>query len=573
MSTKLMKEIAPGSAMNEEKASDAVCTDENALSGHGSSCAGGEAVCPHGPSCFGGKAAEVNPSPSGGKTSDMYDAAESDKKGSCAGCTAGTEAESSPCGADGRDVPGSSAAVGISNAFTSCTDGKKTETPICDFIRSYEGSQPLRLHMPGHKGGRFTGCESGDITEIDGADSLYSAGGIIKRSEEIASRLFGSETFYSAEGSSLCIRAMLWLTLLYAHTRGERPVIAAGRNAHKTFISAAALMDTDVVWLCGSEEDSYLSCTVTAEQVESALVFAPEKPTAVYLTSPDYLGGIAPVAEIAQVCRRHGVLLLVDNAHGAYLNFLPEASGEMYPIRLGADMCCDSAHKTLPVLTGGAYLHISENAPVMFSERAKDAMSLFGSTSPSYLILRSLDCANAYLADYPQRLAGFLSAVELLRREFSGLGFGIYGSEPLKLTLMTKQYGYTGTELAALLAERNIHCEFADPDFLVMMLTPEIGHDGVGRLLSAVKAIPRREVIDAAPPRRCGCERIMSLREAIMSPCEDISAEDGLGRIAGAVTVSCPPAVPIVMCGERINESAVCAMRYYGIERIPVVRR
>lgn len=110
-------------------------------------------------------------------------------------------------------------------------DRNVTETPICDFVRSYRESSPLRLHMPGHKGKSFVGCEGDDITEIGGADSLYSACGIINQSEETASRLFGCETLYSAEGSSLCIRAMLYLVLpLMRCGRGIKPVIAAGRK-------------------------------------------------------------------------------------------------------------------------------------------------------------------------------------------------------------------------------------------------------------------------------------------------------------------------------------------------------
>ena len=283
------------------------------------------------------------------------------------------------------------------------------ETPICDFVRAYAESEAIRLHMPGHKGKNLLGLEALDITEIDGADSLYEASGIIQRSEENASRLFGCPTFYSTEGSSQCIRAMLYLAMLHAKEQGKRPVIAAGRNAHKTFLTGAALLDLDVRWLY-PKGDSYLSCDLTPEEVEAVL--EKEAPTAVYLTSPDYLGNVADIAGIAKVCHRHGAILLVDNAHGAYLKFLQPSR---HPMDLGADLCCDSAHKTLPVLTGGAYLHCR----LQFRDWAKNAQALFGSTSPSYLILQSLDGANPILAEAANRLKDFVPSVEAVKEKLA----------------------------------------------------------------------------------------------------------------------------------------------------------
>ena len=110
------------------------------------------------------------------------------------------------------------------------------DTPICDFVRGYARSGALRLHMPGHKGEGPLGMEALDITEIPGADSLYEADGVIAQSEKNASALFGAPTLYSTEGSSLCIRAMLALVQRHAAAQGRRPMIAAGRNAHKTFL-------------------------------------------------------------------------------------------------------------------------------------------------------------------------------------------------------------------------------------------------------------------------------------------------------------------------------------------------
>ncbi|MBQ5649752.1 MAG: PLP-dependent transferase [Clostridia bacterium] len=442
------------------------------------------------------------------------------------------------------------------------------KTPICDFVRGYAQKNGARLHMPGHKGKSFLGCESLDITEINGADSLYEADGIISESEANASSLFGCKTLYSTEGSSQCIRAMLHLITLYASEKGEKTRILAVRNVHKTFLYAAALLDFEIEWL--SAEGDLLSSSVTAEDVEAALKNASNMPHALYITSPDYLGQVADVAAIAEVCRRYGVLLCVDNAHGAYLRFLPVSE---HPIDLGAHICCDSAHKTLPVLTGGAYLHIADDAPAFFAERARDSLALFGSTSPSYLIMQSLDAANKYIADgYSDVLGEYCLSVMEVKDKLRIHGYLLYGNEPLKITLRTKAYGYLGTELADILRKNGIECEFADPDYLVFMLTPEIKREELTRLCDLLCTIPAKTPIFEKSPRiTCG-EKIMSVRNALFSAAETVDAKNAVGRVLSAPSVSCPPAVPIAVCGEMLDENAVKCFEYYGIEKISVVK-
>ena len=439
--------------------------------------------------------------------------------------------------------------------------------PIRDFVTNYAAAQPLRLHMPGHKGS----ADGADITEIPGADVLYHPTGIILESEGNAAALFGTQrTVYSVEGSSLPIRAMVYLTALYASKSGKRPLIAAGRNAHKVFITAAALLDVQVRWLYPEGRGNLLSCDITPAGLEACLKTAREKPTAVYITSPDYLGNMADVAGLSRVCRKFGCLLLVDNAHGAYLHFLPESR---HPMALGADLCCDSAHKTLPVLTGGAYLHLSPAAPRLCFDQARTALALFGSTSPSYLILQSLDATNLALGDhYLDALTRFTAEVEALKAHLIDKGWLLQGDEPLKLTLRAKHRGYTGAELARALEQENIVCEFADPDFLVLMLTPEVGSDGLARLEAALDALPVRPAIQDEPPAFQPAARAMSIRDAALSPCETLPVERCPGRILAAATVGCPPAVPILVCGERIDEHALACFRYYGIESCTVVR-
>ena len=442
------------------------------------------------------------------------------------------------------------------------------DTPICDFVKRYTEANPLRLHMPGHKGSAFLGAEQLDITEIEGADNLYKASGIIRKSEENASALFGCPTFYSTEGSSQCIRAMLYLAMLHAKRQGKKPIIAAARNVHKTFLSAVALLDVEVQWLYSKHIASYLSCSLTPAELEHFLIYSSEKPTAVYLTSPDYLGTIADIRSLSHICRKYGVLLLVDNAHGAYLRFLPES---LFPMDLGADICCSSAHKTLPVLTGGAYLHLSSEIKSQFSGQIKSALALFGSTSPSYLILQSLDMANLYMANHGERLNSFVRQVENLKKHLSEYGYLLYGQEPIKITVLAKARGYTGTELAELLMARNIICEFADRDYLVLMLTPEIGEDGLQRLETALRDIPQKSIISETPPELPKPIRVLSIRDATFSATETVPVCQCEGRILATATVACPPAVPILVCGERIDKQAVACFHYYGLKTCTVV--
>ena len=438
-------------------------------------------------------------------------------------------------------------------------------TPICDFVRRYADSNSLRLHMPGHKGKGPLGFEHLDITEISGADSLYEASGIIAESEANASILFGCPTFYSTEGSSQCIRAMLYLA-----TCGRSRRIAAARNVHKTFLSAAALLDLQVDWLYPDMEGAYLSCYITAESLEDYFANCEEIPAAVYVTSPDYLGNMLEIDKLAEVCHRHSTLLLVDNAHGAYLKFLPNSQ---YPMDLGADLCCDSAHKTLPVLTGGAYLHIRDEN---LAKQAKNALALFGSTSPSYLVLQSLDAANALLAD-PAYIRQFVETAFLangLRQQLTehGINASPDAYEPLKVTVYPQMYGYTGVEFAQALRNRGVECEFADPNFMVLMLTPANTAEDLQRVGDILTTLPRRKPLSLCPPQIGRPERILSIREAILSPWETVPVKESLGRVLAAATVGCPPAVPIVVCGERIDENVLACFDYYGIETCCVVK-
>ena len=442
-------------------------------------------------------------------------------------------------------------------------------TPIVDFAKNYAGSNARRLHMPGHKGRALLGCEPWDLTEIDGADDLSAPNGIIAESEANASRLFGAQTLYSCEGSSLCIRAMLYLAVAARKNGGERPLVIAARNAHKVLIYALAMLDADVAWIAPDPGDSLNSCRVTPQKLERTLNRAGGRACAVYLTSPDYLGNLADIRSIAAVCRAQGVPLLVDCAHGAYLRFLPEP---LDPIGLGADLCCDSAHKTLPALTGAAYLHLSDRAPEVFHRRARQAMALFASTSPSWLILESLDACNAWLETAPERLRAFLPQVDALRARLRAQGWTLAGDEPMKVTIDAAASGWSGDELARKLTEAGVIPEFHDPDYVVLMPSPMNAPEDLSAVSTALGSIGTRKSARVRPAFAGLPEAVLSPREAILADWEELAADQCEGRVLADAPVSCPPAIPIVMPGERIDKYALERFRYYGIDRCRVIR-
>lgn len=440
------------------------------------------------------------------------------------------------------------------------------KTPIVSFLKSYQEKSPVRMHMPGHKGAGILGFEGMDLTEIYGADELFAAEGIIKESEQNASSLFGCPTYYSTQGSTLCIQTMCTILCQDAKSKGKKPKILAGRNAHRSFIHAAALLDFEIEWLYGNSD--YLSCKIHAEDLEKAIIES--LPTAVYLTNPDYLGNLLDIQSLASVCKKHNVLLAIDNAHGAYLRFLEPS---LHPIDLGADLCCDSAHKTLPVLTGGAYLHLSESLNQVWKNDVKHFMEYFSSTSPSYLIMASLDAANEVLdTTFRNSLSECVRSVASLKNTLVQHGYTMLSGEPMKITISTKEFGYTGNEIANLLMECDIYPEFYDSDYIVLMPSPYNTKDDLKRLETCLCGIERKPILINKPPKLEQSKKAMNVRQALFSSSITLDVSKSLGQVCSSVTVSCPPAILPVIPGEVISESSIEVMKYYGIETVRVVK-
>ncbi len=440
-------------------------------------------------------------------------------------------------------------------------------TPIIDFLEKYNKNNPARFHMPGHKG-KILGCEK-DITEIVGADNLYDANGIIDESEKNLSSLFGTDfSVYSTEGSSLSIRTILALIAKIANEKGEKTLVLATRNAHSSFLYGVALLDIEIEWLT-EEKTCFFATNIDEISLEEKLKDMANKPTALFITSPDYLGNIAPIEKIAKVCKKYGVLLAVDNAHGAYLNFL---SSNIHPISLGADMCCDSAHKTLPTLTGGAYLHFGKTFNYFTKKEVKNIMKMFASTSPSYLILASLDYTNKYLFENKDLYEKCVKRVQKTKDLCKKLGFSLVGSEPLKITLDAKSFGYLGEEIVEHLKEKNIYVEYFDSDYIVLMFSPLNTESDFTSLESALSLLPKKEHIKKKVFNSINPIKKMSIKKALFSKQETVDVDSAKGRILASANLSCPPAVPILYSGEIIDDNAIEIMKYYNIDKCSVVK-
>jgi arginine/lysine/ornithine decarboxylase len=419
--------------------------------------------------------------------------------------------------------------------------------------------------MPGHKGrlpAPFEAAAVWDITEVADTDSLYEASGAIAAAEAAYTALYGAKgSFLSAGGSTLCIQAMLALATKPGDT------IICGRGVHTAAVNAMALLDITPAWVYPAAGADGLMGEVEPDAIEAALEAHPEA-VAVYLTSPNYYGVLCDVAAIAALCHRRGVPLLVDNAHGAYLKFLPPS---LHPMDLGADVCADSLHKTLPVLTGGAMLHVGNPA---YLPNAKRKMALFGSTSPSYLIMLSCDQALSYLQDAVReellRVTGELERLRNLAEE-KGYRFPQGHTSPLHFTLDFG--GYSREEAGRIIRAQGVEPEYLGERVCVFLASPATSQEELAALERVIIALPRRSPAPAreeSPPP--DPERGMSLREAAFADTEILPVEESVGRIASAMVAPCPPGIPLLVPGEKLSREMAVYLKRTGIFRINVVR-
>jgi len=438
------------------------------------------------------------------------------------------------------------------------------KTPVSDFLNDYVKENRVRCHTPGGKGQIYPH----DITEINGAGSLYESAGIIAESERIAAGLFGAaKTLYSCSGSTMAIQAMLALVKTGSNIKKR---IAAFRYAHRSFVSAAALLDFDIDWIY---PDEFMSAKINPEAVRQ--IVNPGT-AAVFVNSIDYYGGECDINATARACGHTGTAgvfkppLLVDNAHGAYLAFT-----DKHPIMLGAAMTADSTHKTLPALTGAAYLHINDER---FTGNAKAMTALFGTSSPSYLILESLDLCNSYIAEQKEKgrpeAFGFITE---LKKSLSEAGFPLRESDLLRITVDARACGYTGFGFADKLrksGKNGVECEYADENYTVLLFSAITNKNDIEAVKAAFYKIPLKKPINKETYPILRPRRVTSVRESLFAPdkdCAFLPVKSSVGRICAGITAPCPPGVPLVMPGEEIGTEEAETLERFGVREMRVL--
>lgn len=448
-----------------------------------------------------------------------------------------------------------------------------SSTPLFSNLNSYKKQHFSSFHTPGHKNSSFfskINFSKLDFTELSTTDNLFEPSFSILQAEKNAAEIFKTKkTLFSAGGCSLCVQTMLRL----AFPNGGK--VITSRILHKSAINAMALLNIEPIYLT-PEKDNKTNFweAISPQAISNALKENPDV-KAVFITSPDYFGVLADIKAISEICKKFNVLLLVDNAHGSHLGFLKK---NLHPIYLGADMCTDSAHKTLPVFTGGAFLHINNSK---FLDLAKKEMQLFASTSPSFVILTSLDLCCDWLKKYGKK--SFLKlehTIENIKNLALKAGLILPDGlcDPIRLSFNTSKIGLSCEEFSDYLREFKVEPEFYIDDFVVLIPTPFNKKTDFKRLKSALLNLKKLKNNAAKRQNQNNFyyfeepKIATSLNQTLFSESYKINTKDSLGKISKYMICPCPPGVPILLPGEIITNSIMENLINYGIFSLDVLK-
>ena len=414
-------------------------------------------------------------------------------------------------------------------------------------LKEHAAGSFASFHMPGHKGRRPDGIlppelYGFDVTELPFSDELFEADGAIAQLEADAARLFGSgATLISPFGATSCIQVMTEI----AAAKGR---LLIPRNSHYSVFNAVGLCGAEATLLSAEPSEKTPAGVITPEAVEAAFKSEPDI-SALFLTSVDYYGYVADTEAFAALCKKYCKLLIIDNSHGSHLRFI---DGAKHPLACGADMVCDSIHKTMPAMTGSALLHFADAS---LAAEGKKRMKRFCSSSPSYPIMLSIAAALGWAAEEGGKAYNTLAErLGRLKDDFEAYGFAVMRGEPCRLYVTGGKTGFSGADISARLAEFGCVPEFADESGALLMFSPMNTEEEISRLTGVFVTVEKKEPLLPKPQKRDIIpRRAMSISEAFRAGSECVPLAESVGRIAAECIGVYPPGLPSVITGEYID--------------------
>lgn len=451
------------------------------------------------------------------------------------------------------------------------------KTPLYNQLVLHKEKKSISLHVPGHKSGSLIPVEKAevykellkiDVTELTGLDDLHSPEGVILEAEQLLAKLYGvKKSFFLVNGSTVGNLAMMLSAV------DENDLILVQRNCHKSILNGLQLAKANPIFLSPEYDEEWMVAGgISFETVEAAIRRFP-KAKAIILTYPNYYGMVYDLKRIINLAHAHQIPVLIDEAHGAHL-----IAGELFPassVELGADLVVQSAHKTLPAMTMGSFLHF--NSELVPLSAIKQHLQMLQSSSPSYPIMASLDIARSYLGTYNGEDAHYLRN-EI--RQFRGALAKIQGirilpfpnnyGDFLKVTVQST-CSLTGYELQKRLEQQGVYSELADP-INVLFILPLLKRNSpfpfaeiVDRIELALKGTTKHK--QKPPPERLDYKRTtlskpaMSYQEMNKHDVKKASLLEAIGKVAAEMITPYPPGIPLLFPGEIITAEDIKQIR------------
>lgn len=446
-------------------------------------------------------------------------------------------------------------------------------------LENYSKKDYYPFHMPGHKRNPFSVDGKfpfdRDITEIEGFDNLHHPQDILKQAQEAAAQLYGvKETFYSINGSTAALLSAISASV----NRGGQILLA--RNCHKAVYHALYLRDLQPTYIYPHEDAGLgINGGISPERVERCLE-ENKKIEAVLLTSPTYDGIVSDIARITKIVHNHNIPLIVDEAHGAHFHF-----SEYFPVsaaELGADIVVQSFHKTLPSMTQTAVLHRCTDR--VSREKIKQFLGIYQSSSPSYILMASMDaCVDKLSRDGQQMFRAFTENLEAARARLSQCrnirlvtpkqdnSMHIFDFDRSKLLFSTENSTLNGHQLHNILREKyHLEMEMESENYVLAIASVGDTKEGLDRLCAAIEEIDKEESLknikEKKFPEACTCSKmkqVLRISQAMEAPLVKCPLEESIGKISAEFAYLYPPGIPILVPGEQITGLFIRNVRRY----------